>query len=595
MSQNESGKLYKFVDNGKGRFNELSSDDNFPNKFLTFYVRIEADEFNKNDFLGRNKDKNVDVEKTYLSTRKVKDLEVTIEKIFKKKIIKQLEAMANFIKPIVPKDVGDIDYHLVHDTDQLFRKISAELFLPIPGILRNGKTRNIKPSRRFDRKTQSPTRPTLHPQKFQLKSICEKIEINVVNHLVDGLKKRFQLPVKILMQYLSKFAIFSVIYSNVQVHKQHIIVKKCLPPKLKKSCVDLMRRIENEVEEHIEYFESLKKMYYLLCGLLADYDKKWKVPSVHLTENVQKELLSLNKIYACGSYYGELTLFVTKPLTKSNKQRINKIVKGYRSRLIEIPELHAGPDIQTGFEIWFSVGDAMQSGSLGCFVNIQRQGVQETPKLHAVTCAHCAMEITDRDAYLDHEKQHILGRVSHYMYDPYRYDLATIEINDTRARYCEVRMPDYNMQNFNDWEIFYGEVAGKPVYKIGATSGLKKGVVVGDNISRRIIDDERELYIEHNILVATQSVLPASRLNVNQPAFSEEGDSGSAVCLVHNGRVHVAALLCGRLTDAATGFYMSFCTKIGPAIHCLERSHNINVTPARSPELPAPVLFRLGN
>ncbi|KAL4223679.1 hypothetical protein ACF0H5_017147 [Mactra antiquata] len=350
-----------------------------------------------------------------------------------------------------------------------------------------------------------------------------------------------------------------------------------------------MRRIENEVEKDIEYFESLKKMYFLLCGLLADYDKKWKVPSVHLTENVHKELLSLNKIYACGSYYGELTLFVTKPLTKSNKQMINKVLqtnklmKGYRSRLIEIPELHAGVrEIQSGFEIW-STG----MGTLGCFVNIQRKGVQET-QLHAVTCAHVVEG--EPDVYLDIGKQRILGSVSHYMYDRYRYDLATIKIKESD---CEVRMLDYDQQNFYDWEIFDGETAGKTVYKFGAKSGLTKGVVLGNDISRRIIDDDPELRIEHNILIAIPSALlthPDSRCQMHEPQFSVGGDSGSAVCWLDNSKVYVVALVCGGFTDKVTGHYFSFGTKFGIAIRDLQTIENIIVTPARSPELPAPAL-----
>lgn len=182
------------------------------------------------------------------------------------------------------------------------------------------------------------------------------------------------------------------------------------------------------------------------------------------------------------------------------------------------------PYLRQGDKLWPESGT--EYSTLGCFVKDNR-----TPHVYAVTCSHGVPEASIVSTGLENSDPDRIGTCifsSYFRSSPDRHipilnDVALIQIDDHVGNMCHLSLMNHKYEdskvriydgNFEDFVVRHAYV-----YKIGATTSLRKGLIISPDFTASIADDRSEVF-----LVVGMGGLP----------FAETGDSGSVVFMNEN-------------------------------------------------------------
>lgn len=165
-----------------------------------------------------------------------------------------------------------------------------------------------------------------------------------------------------------------------------------------------------------------------------------------------------------------------------------------------------------------------RNSTLGGFVKDNR-----APHVYAVTCSHGVPEASIVSTGLENSDRDRIGtcifssyfRPSPDQHIPILSDVALIQIDDHVRSMCHLSLMNHKYEdskvriydgNFEDFVV-------RHVYKIGATTSLRKGLIISPDLTATIAENRSEVFV-----VVGMGGLP----------FAERGDSGSVVFMNEN-------------------------------------------------------------
>ncbi|XP_045174135.2 uncharacterized protein LOC123535489 [Mercenaria mercenaria] len=405
-------------------------------------------------------------------------------------------------------------------------------------------------------------------------------------------------------------------------------------------CAVNMNKMTRETEDYIKVkhrvLVALKRLQFQLLGLLEETNipLDTKIPEIpKLPLELQHAILEMPDVYGCGTVWGELLIHVTKAIPPIKRDEARNLLSkymymyGYTTEVIESESEDAGgfTAIEHGSGIRAKRLNAENAdedhkykyGSLGCFVRVKPKSEEATNavttnfRLHGLTCAHCVREC-DARVEIKHGEQYVeLGQKQHDIYEPHSFDVATVEIDQTKANKCDTSLKNGNRAWIKKWNFHEKPPVRTPVYKYGSATGLTLGTCISNNYqtkemmknwNEKLKNKNEPFDPDYNILISREdiqenlqisgiAVEPEARPTEDQEVmecdnrvtlFSQSGDSGSVVCMddpKNDERIQVLSLLMGSVKQGDGDTY-TYSSHIHKTVQELQKRYNRIIEPA---------------
>ncbi|KAH3885105.1 uncharacterized protein LOC127838912 [Dreissena polymorpha] len=362
-------------------------------------------------------------------------------------------------------------------------------------------------------------------------------------------------------------------------------------------------KAQEYIQDKVQYFKKMGKLEFEMNGILqlSSVPIETEIPALPtISLECQCKILEMEEIWACGHLYGKLTLFVDKPLSIPSQTEIEFLLKEYKYTYgyisVESSSAKQGKcfgQIACGHLLCGQKQNANDphnsyvSFSLGCFVNIKKLNESENTDLYAISCGHCLQDCID-EVYEGDNRAHF-GQKTYLLNKYHFYDIAAIQVTKSVSEECTGLLYQSGRMNEVPWGIWRNNqpIVGQEVYKYGSKTNYTSGIVVStDTILKDVAEKEKhecaKNAAEKSALLCQILVQPKED-GINRDVFSDEGDSGSVICMqdLDSNDVKVLALLIGAYQSKDENKYIcSYGSCFAALIEELEKEHKIEITPA---------------
>ncbi|KAK3576592.1 hypothetical protein CHS0354_011270 [Potamilus streckersoni] len=316
--------------------------------------------------------------------------------------------------------------------------------------------------------------------------------------------------------------------------KRAIMLVKDLQPVLKK-----VRIFLKGVQEGLK---TLSQLQFELKGIFRntifspekEAKRMKKVPDE--LENWKKKLMLLPEVQGCGDHFGNLIVFISKEKSKREeqevKQKINTFLTecpyDYDIKYSTKPRTFANPKqggtcnsiFKAGQKIrWRDHDGHVRHGTLGIFVLGKKE-----QSVYFVTNGHVVIGKGKVDISVKEESYEEFG-TEMWSYIGELIDIAAVKVKSNMLSQCIFHFENYYGEQcsyvvLNTSEDTFEQLVGQKVYKRGAETGLRVGIVSSKSIQ---LKEERTIKTYSMVI----SPLPGSK--PEETEFAKEGDSGSVV------------------------------------------------------------------
>ncbi|KAL3857776.1 hypothetical protein ACJMK2_012413 [Sinanodonta woodiana] len=287
--------------------------------------------------------------------------------------------------------------------------------------------------------------------------------------------------------------------------------------------------------------KTLSHLQFELNGILKNTisNPTKEVPDIsYKLENWTKKLLELPEVQGCGDHFGNLIVFISKENDKRKeqevKQKIDMCLSGcpydYDIKYISKPRTFANPRQGGACNLIFKAGQKIRwrdqdghvrHGTLGIFV----QGKKER-SVYFVTNGHVVIGEGRVDISVQEESYQELGTEIWNITNGF-IDIAAVKVKSNMHIHCMFHYENYHGEQssyvvLNTSDDTLDKLVGQKVYKRGAETGLRVGIISSKSIKMK----EDELIKTYNLVIS-----PLAMTESEEAEFAREGDSGSVVSL----------------------------------------------------------------
>lgn len=238
------------------------------------------------------------------------------------------------------------------------------------------------------------------------------------------------------------------------------------------------------------------------------------------------------EIESCGQTYGKLVLYAKSALSKDDIDEVEHLLKkhnyggGFRVKLVQDEKKKQVNNIT--IEPGHRIQTASKYGTKGCFAFISKKPLGKTSKekqrkLYAITCAHCCDSVGSKvecEIYDSPGQTRLvtLGTVSYVLERGKVLDIAAIEVSQEVLNHIP-RLYATELKRSNEIlsascsSLYSQIIPGDKVHKMGATTGLTKGIVVSTNN----LQSHDELDNDYTILVERVPDVPVQESGGDDP------------------------------------------------------------------------------
>ncbi|KAL3857779.1 hypothetical protein ACJMK2_012415 [Sinanodonta woodiana] len=303
----------------------------------------------------------------------------------------------------------------------------------------------------------------------------------------------------------------------------------------------VLEKVKIFLEEVQLKLKTLSHLHFELNGILKNtiLSPRKEVPDIrYKLENWTKKLLELPEVQGCGDHFGNLIILISNENDKRKEQEVKRKIAmclsgcpyDYDIKYSTKPRTFANPRragacnliFKAGQKIrWSDQGGDIRHGTLGIFVLGKKE-----QSVYFVTNGHVVFGEGTVDISVNQESYEELG-TEMWNYISELIDIAAVKVKSNMHSHCMFHYENYHGEQcsyvvLNTSEDTLEELVGQKVYKRGAETGLRVGIISSKAIKMK----EDELIKTYNLVIS-----PLAMTESEEAEFAKEGDSGSVVCL----------------------------------------------------------------
>ncbi|KAK3576588.1 hypothetical protein CHS0354_011264 [Potamilus streckersoni] len=318
--------------------------------------------------------------------------------------------------------------------------------------------------------------------------------------------------------------------------KRAIMLVKDLQPVLKK-----VRMFLKGVQEGLKTLSQLQielKVIFRNTIFSPEKEAKRMKKVLDELENWKKKLMELPEVQGCGDHFGNLIIFISKEKSKREEQEVKQKIDmfltecpyDYDVKYSTKPRTFANPKqvgacnsiFKAGQKIrWRDHDGHVRHGTLGIFVLGKKEQT-----VYFVTNGHVVIGEGKVDISVKEESYVEFG-TEMWSYIGELVDIAAVKVKSNMLSQCMFHFENYYGEQcsyvvLNTSEDTFEQLVGQKVYKRGAETGLRVGIVSSKSI---------QLKEEGTIKTYSMVISPLPGSKPEKAEFAKEGDSGSVVSL----------------------------------------------------------------